>query len=188
MHYIKEVLFKRVLSIMALALLLLPISVPAQDDMLGEIRIFAGTFCPRGWMDTDGSLLPIKKFPSLYSLLRNNFGGDGNTTFALPDLRGRVAVGAGTGPGLSPYTLGQSGGSEQVTLGINEMPDHAHSVSISENVGDGSSSLASGAKGDHVGQSNAVLPSGKSQPHENRPPFLVVRYCICVDGRFPERP
>jgi len=188
MHYLGDVLFKRVLSIMALALLLVPISVPAQDGMLGEIRMFSATFCPRGWMDADGSLLPINRFGSLYSLLRDNFGGDGHTNFALPDLRGRVAVGAGAGPGLSPYALGQSGGSEQVRLGINEMPDHTHSVHVSEKVGDGSTSLASGVKGDLGTQAGAVLPSGKSQPHENPPPFLVVRYCICVDGLYPERP
>lgn len=150
--------------------------------------MFTSTFCPRGWLETDGRMLPIEQYQSLFSLLRDNFGGDGRTYFALPDLRGRVAIGVGAGPGLSPYTLGQTGGSERVALDIHEMPDHTHAVSVSDKTGDGTTSVAAGAKDDLGKQAGAILPSGMSQPHENRPPFQVIRYCICVKGIYPERP
>jgi len=96
------------------------------DGYMAEIRLFAGNFAPRNWHFCDGSLLPINQYQALYSLIGNTYGGDGRTNFALPDLRGRVPISAGRGPGLSNYVRGQMGGEERHTLNINEMPSHTH--------------------------------------------------------------
>src|SRR5690606_21678322 len=101
-----------------LLLILLGLSSQAQDGYIGEIRMFAGNFAPRGWAFCEGQMLPISQNTALFSLLGTTYGGDGRTTFALPDLRGRVPVQSGTGPGLSSYRLGQSGGSETITVNI----------------------------------------------------------------------
>lgn len=96
------------------------------DEYLGIIKLFAGTFAPQGWAFCDGSLLSIQSNTALFSLLGTQFGGDGRTTFALPDLRGRVAIGAGNGPGLSPRPQAQKAGAEAVTLAITQLPSHNH--------------------------------------------------------------
>src|SRR5271166_5833783 len=98
------------------------------DPFLGEIRIFGGTFAPLGWAFCQGQLLPIAQNTALFSLLGTTYGGDGVSNFALPDLRGRVPMGMGQGPGLSPYVQGQMGGAESVTLTTQQMPPHSHSV------------------------------------------------------------
>jgi microcystin-dependent protein len=101
----------------------------ASEAFLAEIKMFAGTFAPRGYAYCDGQLLPINSYQALFSLLGTTYGGDGRTTFALPDLRGRVAIHAGTGPGLSTYRLGQRGGAENVTLNTSQIPSHNHTAS-----------------------------------------------------------
>src|SRR5262252_2547430 len=102
---------------------------------VGEIRMFAGTFNPVGWMFCEGQLLPISQNPTLFQLIGTTYGGDGQNTFALPDLRGRLPLHQGQGAGLSSYALGQSGGVETVTLTVNQAPIHAHAVSAASGVG-----------------------------------------------------
>lgn len=99
------------------------------EDMLGIVKLFAGNFAPRGWAICDGQLLPIAQNTALFSILGTTYGGDGRTTFGLPDLRGRAAIGEGNGPGLSDRRLGSKGGQEDVTLTTSEMPSHNHSIS-----------------------------------------------------------
>ena len=106
------------------------------EPFLAEIIMFGGNFAPRGWAFCDGQLLPISQYSALFSILGTTFGGDGRTTFALPDLRGRVAIHPGNGPGLSSYKLGQKGGRESVTLTINELPSHTHTGAITNVAGD----------------------------------------------------
>src|SRR5437879_11862971 len=96
--------------------------------LLGSIIMFAGNFAPRGWALCNGQILPIAQNTALFSILGTTYGGNGQTTFALPDLRGRVPVGSGQGPGLSNYDLGQQGGSESETLTVNQMPEHTHAI------------------------------------------------------------
>src|SRR5690606_32829308 len=103
------------------------------DPYIGEIRIFAGTFAPRGWAFCHGQLLPVGQYPALYSILGNKYGGDGRTTFALPDLQGRAPMHAGNGNGLTPRVVGEKGGVAEVTLSLNEMPAHRHDVLSAEN-------------------------------------------------------
>ena len=124
------------------------------EAFIGEIRMFAGNFPPRGWQFCQGQLLSIAQNTALFSILGTTYGGNGQTTFALPDLRGRYPMQPGQGPGLSPRTLGEQGGSETVTLISNQMPAHTHSHT------------ASGAQGDQVtpeGNFNAVLIDPTSQ-------------------------
>ena len=133
------------------------------DPYLGEIGLFAGYYTPRNWELCDGQLLQISQNTALFSLLGTTYGGDGQTTFGLPDLRGRAAIHAGTGPGLSNRRLGQKGGAEQVTLTQAQMPSHNHTLSLG------------GATGN----------TGGSQPHENMQPYQVVNYVIALHGLFP---
>src|SRR5436305_2548610 len=98
------------------------------DAYIGEIRMFAGNFAPRGWATCDGQILPIAQNTALFSLLGTQYGGNGQTTFALPDLRGRVPIHYGQGPGLSPYDIGEAAGTETITLTQNEIPAHSHTL------------------------------------------------------------
>ncbi len=165
------------------------------DPFLGEIRMFGGNFAPRGWALCDGQLLPISKYSALFSILGTTYGGDGRTTFGLPDLRGRVPVHAGRGPGLSDYRLGKKGGQETVTLTTSEMPSHHHGLVA------GSNSSASQASGNLIaaqGQFSTGSPgsamhqaslqnTGGSQPHTNIQPYLAVHYIIALQGIYPSR-
>jgi microcystin-dependent protein len=137
------------------------------EPFIGEIRLFPYDFAPRGWAFCHGQLLSIAQNTTLFALLGTTYGGDGRSTFALPDLRGRVAVSSGEGPGLSAYELGGVGGVESVTLTEGEMPAHTHQVSVNGRA--------------------SVVPAGGSQPHENRPPHLALNYCIALAGIFPSR-
>lgn len=178
--------------------LAMPSTHAASDPYIGEIMWVAFNFCPRGWANADGQILPISEYTALFSLLGTTYGGDGRTTFGLPDLRGRTLLHVGTGPGLSPYTLGQSGGQEQVTLTTNQMPMHSHSVNASEDRSDkkaNGSILGSGAKiydapivASTQLDASAIASTGANQAHENRPPYLVLRACIALTGLFPSRP
>jgi microcystin-dependent protein len=169
------------------------------EPFIGEIRLFPYDFAPRGWAFCNGQLLSISQNTALFALLGTTYGGDGRVTFALPDLRGRVAVSSGEGPGLSAYELGGAGGVESVTLSEAELPAHTHPVSVN-GASSGSSKptnrylgRASGATA-YASSSNgttlnpdAVVPAGGSQPHENRPPHLALNYCIALAGLFPSR-
>lgn len=168
------------------------------DFYLGQIILFAGNYAPANWAFCNGQLLPISQYSALYSVLGVTYGGDGQTTFALPNLSGRVAVGAGNGPGLSPYAVGDQMGQEQVTLNSNQMPTHSHTVNA--NGGEASSTSPVGnlpAPAESAGyapNANATMsqqmiaPSGGNQPHENRQPLLALNYLICVNGLYPARP
>jgi microcystin-dependent protein len=165
---------------------------------LGEIRLFAGNFAPQGWAFCDGSLLAIAANEALFDLIGTTYGGDGQNTFALPDLRGRLPVHAGTGAGTT-FQIGQSGGSEIVTLSTQQIPAHQHSLQASANVG-GASSPANNvfAQGPAGGveiytDDNEVLPAGTTtnagggQPHENRQPLLTISFIISLAGIFPSQ-
>lgn len=163
------------------------------QPFLGEIRLGGWNFAPRGWAFCSGQLLPISQNTALFSLLGTTYGGNGQTTFALPDLRGRVAVGQGSGSGLSAVDLGEVGGVEQVTLLQTQMPAHTHPVRAA--TGAQTTNRPTGA---YVGAGNSYSVSadttlaapdtaGGSSPHENRQPYLGLNYVIALAGIFPSR-
>lgn len=172
------------------------------EGYLAQVLLFAGNFAPRNWAFCEGQLLPISQNQALFSLLGTTYGGDGRTSFALPDLRGRVPIGPRRGAGLSNYTLGQKGGVETVTLQQNQMPSHNHVMTASSgapthNTASGSS-LASANRSvdmDNIyadGAANVSMGSetgnaGGNLDHENRPPFIALNYIICLAGIFPSR-
>jgi microcystin-dependent protein len=164
---------------------------------IAEIRIMGFGFPPRSWATCQGQLLPINQNQALFSLLGTTYGGNGTTTFQLPDLRGRAPVHAGQGPGLSNISLGQISGQENVTLLTTQLPSHSHTASASSaapSVGSpannawatgGSASYAS--TGGASMSATALSTTGGSQPHPNIQPSLVVNFCIALVGIFPSR-
>jgi microcystin-dependent protein len=173
------------------------------DPFVAEIRVFGFNFAPTGWAQCNGQLLPISQNTALFSLLGTTFGGDGKSTFALPNLQGRAGLHTGQGQGLSEYTEGQETGVETVTLIQSEAPAHTHTVQGRDNTGDlqAPSSLRALAKssGGTIYQSDAtqnlvnmapqtLTVAGGDLPHNNWPPVLVVNYCIALQGVFPQRP
>jgi microcystin-dependent protein len=179
------------------------------DPFLGQIFMFGGNFAPRGWALCNGQLLAIASNTALFSILGTTYGGDGVTTFALPDLRGRAPLHPGQGPGLSSYVLGEVGGVESVTLVSTQMPAHNHTATVTINAAasplsasdDPNNQVPAGGSGQSVYASvpdgatkmNAAMTTtvvgtaGGSQPHENRQPFLCVNYIIALEGIFPSR-
>jgi len=166
---------------------------------VGEIRIFAGNFAPSGWLFCDGQLLSIAENEMLFLLIGTTYGGDGQTTFQLPDLRGRAALHQGTGPGLITYTIGQQGGVEEVTLTTNQIPNHSHNLAYNaakgESVNPASNFPARNSAGasqyGELSNDNAHAStlgvSGGNQPHENRQPYLTVNYIISLYGVYPSQ-
>ena len=169
----------------------------AQECFIGEVRLFAGNFAPRNWASCDGQLLPISQNQALFSILGTTYGGDGRTTFALPDLRGRVPIHAGSGPGLSPRTLGQKGGEESHVLTIEELPAHSHTVNArnekgNTNIPEGNviakkKKLYSTEAPDVTLKNAAIGETGQGIAHNNMPPFQALEYIICLQGIFPSR-
>lgn len=174
------------------------------DGTIGEIRLFAGNFAPRNWAFCAGQLMSISQNTALFSILGTTYGGNGQTTFALPDLRGRVPVGTGQGPGLSNKDLGQLAGVETVTLSTTQMPAHNHLVNVNSGAGTSgapngnfiagavdatANALPSFATAANANTLNAgsIANTGGSQPHENMPPYLGLNYIICLFGIFPSR-
>ena len=168
------------------------------DPFVGEVMMFAGNFAPQGWADCNGQLLPISQNDALFSLIGTTYGGDGIQTFALPDLRGRTPVHAGSGPGMSTRTLGETGGSESVTLSAAQMPSHTHTLraaaAASTGTPGGAVALAqtSGAKvyrapSNPVTMGNGLASAGGGQPHDNRQPYLGVRFIMALEGIYPSR-
>jgi microcystin-dependent protein len=176
------------------------------DAYIGSILLFAGNFAPRGWMLCAGQTLPIAQNAALFSILGTTYGGNGTTTFQLPDLRSRVPVGQGQGNGLSNWALGQLEGAETVTLNTLQLPAHNHSVAVSGSPANSSTAgnnyLAvanANLQGDPVtvntynGTPNAVLGpnsvsfTGQGQPVANIQPSLAMNYIICIEGIFPAR-
>lgn len=169
------------------------------DPFLAEIRMFGFNFAPIGWAACDGALMPISQATALFSLLGTSYGGDGRTTFQLPNLQGSFAVGTGQGPGLSPRSQGETSGAVTVTLQTSEMPVHRHALMAglsSMNPGYPNSALAPTANGANAYRTSgviaamapdALLSAGGSQPHENRQPYLGLLFCIALQGVFPPR-
>lgn len=165
------------------------------DPFLGQIVLFAGNFAPRGWAFCDGQLLAINSNQALFSILGTTYGGDGRTTFALPGLRGRVAIHPGTGPGLPTYRLGDNGGNPTTTLVVNDMPPHTHGLSGSSAAGTTQSpvgALPAVTAEDAYGTSSAVSmgnsgSTGSGLPFSNQPPYQALNYIIALQGVFPSR-
>jgi microcystin-dependent protein len=171
------------------------------DQFVAEIRIFPFNFAPKGWAFCDGQLMPISQNTALFSLLGTFYGGDGKSTFGLPDLQGSAPMQPGQGQGLSERFLGEPGGVESVTLLDSEMPVHPHMVTAS-----GADGVATSPKDQLVAQgvginmyststspltqlnNNAVPPAGGDLPHNNMQPYLTLNFCIALQGIFPQRP
>jgi microcystin-dependent protein len=164
------------------------------EPFLGEIRAFGFNFAPRGWAMCNGQILSIAQNTALFSLLGTMYGGNGQTTFALPDLRTRAPMHLGQGPGLSSRTQGEQAGQEVHTLIATEMPAHAHAQPASSGEQDTNRPAnAVPARGGVYAASgdgtvlDATTASGGSQPHNNMPPYLVLNFCIALEGIFPSR-
>lgn len=168
------------------------------QPFLAEIRIFTGNFAPRGWLFCHGQLLSIAQNTALFALVGTTYGGNGQTTFGIPDLRGRTPIGVGNGPGLTPRVLGEMSGIETVTLNSTQIPQHTHALNASSSapttntpsgslLPTGSSRIyAQGSPSTQLAPSSIGLAGG-SQPHENMQPFLAVNYIIATQGIFPSR-
>ncbi len=169
------------------------------EPFVGEIRMFAGAFAPRGWAFCDGQLLAVSQNDALFSLLGTIYGGDGRTTFGLPELRGRVPIHAGSGPGLSPRRLGAKSGSEKETLTVNQIPSHTHPLEASNNLADTASpagkvlgqqstvTLYRTTAPDANMATSAISHLGGSRSHTNVQPFLCINYIIALFGIYPSR-
>jgi microcystin-dependent protein len=171
------------------------------DPFVAEIRIFPFNFAPRGWAWCDGQLLPLSQNTALFSLLGTTYGGNGKSNFALPDLQGRAPMHPGQGPGLSLHDLGETGGSETVTLLESEIPSHSHAlmtgaISASVTTPDPSVSLTRSQGGNAfstvlnpvaIMSPNALTPAGGDAPHNNMQPYLTFYFCIALQGVFPPR-
>jgi microcystin-dependent protein len=170
------------------------------DPFVAEIRIFPFNFAPKGWAFCDGQLLPLSQNTALFSLLGTTYGGNGKSNFALPDLQGRAAMHPGQGPGLSLHDLGETGGSETVTLLESEIPAHAHTVRAVEDdatflspqnmlLGAGNQMFISPNPTVNTNMApESLAPAGGDQPHNNLQPFLTLNFCIALQGVFPPRP
>lgn len=173
------------------------------EPFVAEIRIFAGNFAPRGWASCDGQLLPVSQNTALFSLIGTTYGGDGRTTTALPNLKGRAPMHPGRGPGLTSRRLGQRGGTETVTLTEAQMPSHTHTLRANT-VGRGGGSRSpqnnsfsnvqggfayvSGSDSNLVNMNDLAAPNaGGSQPHNNLQPFLTMFFIIALVGLYPSR-
>ncbi len=165
------------------------------EPFLAEIRIVGFNFAPRGWAFCDGQILPINQNQALFSLLGTTYGGDGRTSFALPDFRGRVPVHPG-----NTILQGQKGGEETHTLSVNELPNHNHSMNIENSDGSNifsgtpalskakfESRFATKSKGSATMNPNSISNTGGGQAHENMQPSLAVNFCIALQGLFPSR-
>lgn len=173
------------------------------EEYIGVIKLFAGNYEPQDYRFCDGRLLPIQQYNALFAVLGFTYGGDGKTTFALPDLRGRTAIGAGQGPGLKPRKLGEVSGSEGVTLNIGEMPTHSHyyyglsggtetntptNNFLPEYANTGTRFYSiDNQPGDQLLKMNekTIGLTGASQAHNNMQPYNALNYIICVNGLFP---
>ncbi|MDB5902572.1 MAG: microcystin dependent protein [Betaproteobacteria bacterium] len=172
------------------------------DPFVAEIRIFPFNFPPKGWAFCDGQLMPISQNTALFSLVGTFYGGDGKSTFALPDLQGNAPMHTGQGPGLSEYFLGQTGGSQTVTLLESEMPAHNHGLMAQNAAGNRTSPIGNSFA--RLTSGNAYIagspappltpfsfqtlpPIGGSAPHNNMMPYLTLSFCIALQGVFPPR-
>ncbi|MBK9375497.1 MAG: phage tail protein [Holophagales bacterium] len=171
------------------------------DPFVAEIRIFPFNFAPRGWAWCDGQILPLSQNTALFSLLGTTYGGNGKSNFALPDLQGRAPMHPGQGPGLSLHDLGETGGSETVTLLESEIPAHAHSLRAATDIADlqtpsAARVLARSQNANAYRNTSqnltplapeALTPAGGDQPHNNLQPYLTFYFNIALQGVFPPR-
>ncbi len=169
------------------------------EPFVGQMMLVGFNFCPRGWALADGQLLPIEQNQALFALLGTTYGGDGRTTFALPDLRGRVALHQGTGPGLSARRIGEQGGSETNTLAVGNLPAHSHSLNaLSANgttpapagnliAGAGREVIYGSGTPDAQMAGTAIGMAGGGQAVNNVQPYVVMNYCVALQGIFPSR-
>jgi microcystin-dependent protein len=176
------------------------------EPFIAEIYLFAGNFAPRGYAFCDGSLLSIAQNTALFSILGTTYGGNGTTNFALPDLRGRVPIGAGNGPGLTPRVQGEKSGEENHTLNSQEMPQHSHSATVgcvggatagnskdptgrvwAKDLGTASATYSNAATNANMAPSITVSTTGGNQGHNNMQPYLALNYVIALVGIFPSR-
>ena len=169
------------------------------DPFVGEIRMFAGNFAPQGWALCDGQLLAISQNDVLFSLVGTTYGGDGQNTFGLPDLRGRIPLHMGQGPGLSSRTIGQNGGSETVTLTPAQLPAHGHVLNADSGAANSTDPLgrlpAASTGSSTYGnlapsvamRADAVASAGGNQAHDNMMPFLCINFIIALFGIYPSR-
>ena len=171
------------------------------DPFVAEIRMFPFNFAPKGWAWCDGQLLPLSQNTALFSLLGTTYGGNGKSNFALPDLQGRAPMHPGQGPGLSLHDLGETSGSATVSLLESEIPSHSHGLRAATTTADRSAPgnhLLAASVGNTGYQSatssnlmqmadTALAPAGGDQPHNNLQPYLVVYFCIALQGVFPPR-
>lgn len=179
------------------------------EPYIGEIRILPYTYAPRSWTYCEGQLLPIRQYNAVFSILETIYGGDGMTTFAVPNLAARAPMQHGNGPGLTPRRIGQSVGVPSVSLSERQMPQHRHAARVADAQADESTPaghyLANAGMPARGGRfhaqpmyappgaangmmaSEAVGTTGDGQAHENRQPYLAINFCICLDGIFPSR-
>jgi microcystin-dependent protein len=185
------------------------------DPFIGQIALFGFNFAPRGWATCSGQVMPLSQNVALFSILGTAYGGNGRTTFALPDLRGAAAIGAGQGPALSEYGIGETGGTDNVELVTAEMPQHSHAFAVSTDQAsaqepannvlaravrplDGGDPQAPGPRQAQVNfyspnpqnarsalAANAIGPTGGDKPHNNMQPYLALNFCIALLGEFP---
>jgi microcystin-dependent protein len=170
------------------------------DRFVGEIRIVGFSFAPTGWAHCNGQLLPLSQNTALFSLLGTIYGGNGKSNFALPDFQGRAPIQHGQGPGLSDYSIGESGGAGSVTLLASQMPSHQHPYRASDNVGERNNPAGNLYAVPDSGRifatpsnltamsPSALAQSGGGQPHNNMPPYLTLSFIIALQGVFPPRP
>jgi microcystin-dependent protein len=192
----KKVLIALLLGILTAA------SLPAvaqSEPFIGEIQLVGFNFAPIGWATCSGQLVAISQNEALFTLIGTTYGGDGQQTFALPDLRGRRIVGAGQGPGLSNYVNGQVGGEESVTLTLVQMPQHSHTPNASSAPGTSltpagnywasqtATALYSNAPAPANMAAGLIGNAGGNQPHDNMQPYLVMNYIIALEGIYPSR-
>lgn len=176
------------------------------DPFIGEIKIFAGNFAPYGWAFCNGQIMQVYQNTALFALIGNYYGGDGKTTFALPDFQGLAPMHQGAGPGLTPRRLAENGGNQNITLGQQQMPYHSHPLQCSSGNGASTNPQATvpaaiqGQRGqlgapayvqspvNLVPMNDSTLsPAGENQPHNNMQPFLALNFIIALQGIFPPR-
>lgn len=168
------------------------------EPFIGEIRMVGFNFAPQGWALCNGQLLPISSNTALFSLLGTTYGGDGRVTFALPNLQSRAPIHQGTGAGLSPRTMGEMGGEENVTLTISQIPAHGHTVACNNEgattgrpggavPGPSATSIYAPSSDGSTMSQQMIGPTGGSQPHDNMSPYLCINFVIALEGIYPSR-
>jgi microcystin-dependent protein len=195
----RNIFIKSILALSILGIFTFTQNANAQEPFIGEVRVFPYHFAPRGWAICNGQLLPIADNTALFSLIGTIYGGDGRTTFGLPNLQGRAALHPGAGPGLTPRSIGSKGGSEQVTLSEARMPRHNHQAVAGDSADTESANNSTWAAKERTklyksGPSNltamdqtAISNTGGSEAHNNMPPYLTMGYYIALQGIYPSR-